>query len=266
MSCLTLVQPIMDADRSNKTMLVFLGIMLVSFLMITMFVMPCQGIVHLQWVFTVIYFGAMIMFFVTSFKDPGYVTKSSDISFLRLNQYFDPSYLCPTCEVLKPQESRHCYICNRCVDRFDHHCQWLNNCIGIANHSYFFVYLIFTWTYLLLASIISMWGIGVVLSGTLKTKLLTNAHWLAVPASHIMYDEGLFIITNAIILVFTFSFMLPMTSMLVTHAVNFYQGETTPQRMRGNQFGNYAEKYINGRSYARDAIMNYQENLKLFVN
>ena len=115
MSCLTLVQPIMDADRSNKTMLVFLGIMLVSFLMITLFVMPCQGIVHLQWVFTVIYFVAMIMFFVSSFKDPGYVTKSSEISFLRLNQYFDPSYLCPTCEVLKPQESRHCYICNRDV-------------------------------------------------------------------------------------------------------------------------------------------------------
>merc|ERR1719502_988575 len=30
--------------------------------------------------------------------------------------------------------SRHCLICDKCVVDFDHHCKWLNNCIGAKNY------------------------------------------------------------------------------------------------------------------------------------
>lgn len=50
--------------------------------------------------------------------------------------------MCPDCNVLRTPRSRHCAICNRCVERFDHHCPWLNNCVGINNHNSFMVFLI----------------------------------------------------------------------------------------------------------------------------
>lgn len=40
-----------------------------------------------------------------------------------------------------PENVKHCAQCNKCVLDFDHHCIWLNNCIGRSNFLRF-VYLI----------------------------------------------------------------------------------------------------------------------------
>lgn len=41
--------------------------------------------------------------------------------------------------------AKHCGDCNRCVEKFDHHCRWLNNCVGELNYSTFFKLIIFVW-------------------------------------------------------------------------------------------------------------------------
>nr|XP_051222069.1 probable protein S-acyltransferase 22 [Lolium perenne] len=40
-------------------------------------------------------------------------------------------------KVLK--NSKHCRVCDKCVDGFDQHCRWLNNCIGKRNYKGFFI-------------------------------------------------------------------------------------------------------------------------------
>lgn len=44
---------------------------------------------------------------------------------------------CSACVSRVNRLSRHCLICDKCVVDYDHHCRWLNNCIGEKNYRTF---------------------------------------------------------------------------------------------------------------------------------
>jgi hypothetical protein len=44
---------------------------------------------------------------------------------------------CETCNITRPARCHHCAICQRCILHFDHHCIWLNNCVGYHNYRTF---------------------------------------------------------------------------------------------------------------------------------
>nr|XP_027201158.1 palmitoyltransferase ERF2-like [Dermatophagoides pteronyssinus] len=44
---------------------------------------------------------------------------------------------CKHCHLYRPLGAHHCHICRHCILRMDHHCPWINNCVGQYNQKYF---------------------------------------------------------------------------------------------------------------------------------
>jgi palmitoyltransferase ZDHHC9/14/18 len=47
---------------------------------------------------------------------------------------------CETCMVYRPPLCSHCSKCDNCVERFDHHCPWIGQCIGEVSNVDFFIF------------------------------------------------------------------------------------------------------------------------------
>merc|ERR1711912_222732 len=50
---------------------------------------------------------------------------------------------CRKCVKVKPDRCHHCRVCQRCVLKMDHHCPWINNCVGYYNYKYFYLFIVY---------------------------------------------------------------------------------------------------------------------------
>ena len=95
---------------------------------------------------------AITVFMIASCRDPGY---SKSIEIKHFCNYLDKAikeernldYFCFFCRSLWSSSSIHCMTCQRCVEGFDHHCPFMNNCIGYKNHGNFLLFLCLSFFY-----------------------------------------------------------------------------------------------------------------------
>ena len=60
----------------------------------------------------------------------------------RLRKVTEFHQSCNKCGLLRPPRTHHCSVCQKCVLKMDHHCPWLNGCVGFMNYRYFVTFLI----------------------------------------------------------------------------------------------------------------------------
>jgi palmitoyltransferase ZDHHC9/14/18 len=131
---------------------------------ITLFIIFNAEYITNTWTKAILITGGVICLIVltflilSSFRDPGIMrrnyfsrnflferkqTKIVHLGYLRYYKY------CGTCSIMRPLRSSHCFDCDNCVERNDHHCPWIGNCVGKRNYVYFYFFVV-TFTILLL--------------------------------------------------------------------------------------------------------------------
>ena len=116
----------------------------------------CLLFIHSLWgAFHAVAFNSIILLLAMShlravFSDPGIVPlPQSKLDFSELHTGLQKERskeewtVCARCETYRPPRAHHCRICQRCVRRMDHHCPWINNCVGECNQKYFLQFLVY---------------------------------------------------------------------------------------------------------------------------
>eukprot|EP01084_Bolivina_argentea_P236245 397277_1 len=101
---------------------------------------------------------ASILWLMTHWSDPGRIEKPSSTEVSDMftqndaetanNKYIEyllsgeTNKICVTCRCVKEFRSKHCAFCNHCVKKFDHHCPWIDNCIGDGNYKLFIWFMV----------------------------------------------------------------------------------------------------------------------------
>ncbi|CAD8140432.1 unnamed protein product [Paramecium pentaurelia] len=123
---------------------------------------------------------------------------------------------CEVCIAYVKEQTKHCGYCNRCCEGFDHHCYWINNCIGRKNYKQFIGMIISTFLFLLYSIIVNARVINQYNKQELQTVEIYSDK-----------QELILIIITIIFLIIEIIGSLFLLQLIVFHAYIYKKGITT---------------------------------------
>ena len=113
-----------------------------SFLSIIFYSIKEQKLVFMKTIFILVYLYYTITYILLMILNPGIPSDKSGIDLHQLKRKY---YQCTLCNsiIFKDNEfiTYHCHYCNICVEKFDHHCNFVGKCIGKNNATIFRLWL-----------------------------------------------------------------------------------------------------------------------------
>ncbi len=95
---------------------------------------------YIFFISTLVFLG---FYFYIIFSDPGLLVKKNNDTWIDIIKSGKSlNKMCPYCMVEQGKFTKHCFLCHKCIEIFDHHCHWINNCVGHLNKPYFIGFVI----------------------------------------------------------------------------------------------------------------------------
>ncbi|KAL4449233.1 hypothetical protein ABPG74_015615 [Tetrahymena malaccensis] len=172
---------------------------------------------------------------IVSHKNPGYFQiqkERKDMLELFKKCQYDYSILCSECNLVKPERSKHCYFCQRCVKVYDHHCPWVNNCIGANNYLIFFTFLFFLWVFAIYLIILNSFALS-------HNHINQQSEYAFIDPfkndNFLQISELLLMIFSIYSLTILGIFIIPITILLFIQIQNICYGQTQLERYSNQQ-------------------------------
>jgi palmitoyltransferase len=129
---------------SNQNMVLFI-ILHIIIIFLTFFVlMPFFNNTSFSITYLIISFLIFFLYILLCFSNPGIMINKEYKDLLDIVEKGEEAdNFCPYCLVKHKYRSKHCLVCENCIEEFDHHCFWVGNCIGKNNYTLFFTFLIY---------------------------------------------------------------------------------------------------------------------------
>ena len=199
---------ILNYSFYTQLLLIITNIISMSFAFFIKF--DIKVVLYILWIFIYIFF-----FYIFYTNDATKYNKRRNylLNLLEIEEKSIEDF-CLNCQIKRNFGTVHCFICNKCVEGFDHHCYWLNRCVGEKNKNIFFYLLIIMQAHSLITFLITILGLKF-------NEVLYFKHNIMI----------FFIIFNALNLIFT--------SIAICPLIKFYYSQTRQKTSKNIDFNSF---------------------------